>query len=529
MIYFHFSQTFCCIFFSRYKMTEEKSNKIKNEEENSSMVFKTLKKVDKPIKGGKDKKLTESRDSLKLLRKYTREKNIDNTVLKRKIEMAWIFVRETFAKIASQRRNHKYLLMIYEKGSLEIKKEFLDVTLKEIVEVAYSEHGKGLVLYLYKSNESNKSRIIEAIRKNIRPLITNSCAIGLVDEIYNLNKGEKRAGFGAVASAYVEGCDTKEECDLKDDKNDGKEANNDMLNNEGDVENGKEDRKNGNEGDDAKEDNGKFIGEGDCKYGSPTNEDDIKDANEDNSAIINKDDLVNNTKFYKTIFPRPIFKLFDRKLLSFEIVHDILFHFFMKNKDKLSHFYGLMTRNKQFKYLPLTHKGLEVCLELIKRDEKNIPHYLDFINNDFVSIVNNKYGIVFILMIMEVNKPEYNKMIVEQYIRNFKSIFASEESMQPIIYLFNQEKKHFGTLFNQHRTKVMVEVDRSSFIDNFRKMVLENLEVFVSSFCYPIVFWLAKKDPETNKAIRKYFKGIEINNSFTEKLHKKLIKYKVIK
>ncbi|EOB14799.1 hypothetical protein NBO_15g0011 [Nosema bombycis CQ1] len=519
-----FFKNFLLHFFSRYKMTEEKSNKIKNEEENSSMVFKTLKKVDKPIKGGKDKKLTESRDSLKLLRKYTREKNIDNTVLKRKIEMAWIFVRETFAKIASQRRNHKYLLMIYEKGSLEIKKEFLDVTLKEIVEVAYSEHGKGLVLYLYKSNESNKSRIIEAIRKNIRPLITNSCAIGLVDEIYNLNKGEKRGG--AVASAYVEGCDIKEECV----ENDGKEDGNDKLNNEddnakekdiknGDNKSAKEDRKNGNEGNNAKEDNGKSIGDGD-----------IKDANEDNNnATIYDNDLVNNIKFYKTIFPRPIFKLFDRKLLSFEIVHDILFHFFMKNKDKLSHFYGLMSRNKQFKYLPLTHKGLEVCIELIKRDEKNIPHYLDFINNDFVSIVNNKYGIVFILMIMEVNKPEYNKRIVEQYIKNFKSIFASEESMQPIIYLFNQEKKHFGTLFNKHRTKVMVEVDRSSFIDNFRKMVLENLEVFVSSFCYPIVFWLAKKDPETNKAIRKYFKGIEINNSFTEKLHKKLIKYKVIK
>jgi hypothetical protein len=506
-------------------MTKEKSIKIKNEEENSSMVFKTLKKVDKPIKGGKDKKLTESRDSLKLLRKYTREKNIDNTVFKRKIEMAWIFVRETFAKIASQRRNHKYLLMIYEKGSLEIKKEFLDVTLKEIVEVAYSEHGKGLVLYLYKSNESNKSRIIEAIRKNIRPLITNSCAIGLVDEIYNMNKGEKRGGFGAVASAYVEGCDIKEDCV----ENDGKEDDNDMLNNEddndnevnnGDNKSAKEDNKN------AKED--KKAKEGD--NGSPINEGDIKDAKEDNiDKPINDNDVVNNTKFYKTIFPRPIFKLFDRKLLSFEIVHDILFHFFMKNKDKLSHFYGLMTRNKQFKYLPLTHKGLEVCIELIKRDEKNIPHYLDFMNNDFVSIINNKYGIVFILMIMEVNKPEYNKIIVEQYIKNFKSIFASEESMQPIIYLFNQEKKHFGTLFNQHRTKVMVEVDRSSFIDDFRRMVFENLEVFVSSFCYPIVFWLAKKDPETNKAIRKYFKGIEINNSFTEKLHKKLIKYKVIK
>lgn len=474
-------------------MTEEnKKNEIETEED--KMVFKTFKKVEKPKKGGKDKKLTESRDSLKLLRKYTRQKNIDNTMLKRKIELAWMFVKESFAKIASQRRNHQYLLMIYEKGGVDIKREFIEQTLLEIVPVSYSEYGKGLVLYLYKNNESNKGRIMEAFRKNIRHMLTNPNALTLIDEIYNMNKSEKRSGFTGVVKAYVD------ESSDEDKAEESTEVNEDIKE------------------DDTKEDNNNEI-----KKDEHTKQQVIS-----NNQITQEDGKA-SIKIYKEAFPKRIYKLFNRRILNFEIVHDVLFYYFSRNEDKYKFFYGLIVRNKQLKYFPLTHKGLELCLELLKKDEENIFNYLEILREDFVSIVNSKYGVVFVLKVLELNIPDSTKFVVDQYVKNYKTIFVSEESIQPIIYLFNQEKKHFGTLFNHTRSKVMVEIDRSPFIDDLRKMVLGNIDVFVSTFTYPIVFFLAKKDTEANKAVKKYFKKIEINNPETEKLHKKLIKYKVIK
>ena len=121
-------------------------------------------------------------------------------------------------------------------------------------------------------------------------------------------------------------------------------------------------------------------------------------------------------------------------------------------------------------------------------------------------------------------------MVLYLYVENYRDIFINEVSILPLIYIFNQEKKYFPTLFNQLREKDLINTNKNYLLSKFKSIIIENLTVFMNTFSWILVYFFCKKDNDVKKQVCKLLNSDNyIKNEFSEKLKKKMIKYKLFK
>ncbi|EQB61814.1 hypothetical protein NAPIS_ORF00603, partial [Vairimorpha apis BRL 01] len=398
--------------------------KINSDQKNASNNKKRVKRSHK--KNEKDfELLTEIKENFEDIKSLLKCKSSDKKTIEQKIDLIWINCKSLFCQLLKQKNMFNNINLLFTKGNNDLKNEIFEETLKNIVVISIHEYSKQFVIILAKHSTKYLVGIIKHIKLNIDKIVCSRNGLYVIDEVFKLcNRKSKHE----IISEILHYSNTDEIIDDHFESNVKLEFQH--------VEKENENIKlNGVEIEDVKSK---------CQLNV--------DENNKNKEKEQQIDYVTSKNFIL------IRKLSSKRCWNFEITHYILHRYINEEKISIKFLLDLFIRNKQLHLLLYTYKGLEVGLNLL--DTNEIIILFNLIQKDFSNLVNDKYGVIYILKFLELNNVTINNKIIDIYTNEYKSIFIEEISILPILYFFNQEAKYYPTLFNTLRQKKQVQIDK---------------------------------------------------------------------
>jgi hypothetical protein len=484
------------------KSNNKNLEKVKEEENKQSDEIsedKDKKKFKKNYVQVKEDDKLEEEDINEEIKNMLKSKSYNKKTLEQKIELSWMDVKNNFVKLLRQKSMYNIISLLYNKGNTSTRYDILSTTLINIIEVSQHEYSKQFIIMIAQSNKKYLVTIIKRIKEVCKDICSSRNGLFVLNEIYKMSNRKCRK---EIINRILNREESKDEEKVVDQKiKDEEKVVDQKIKDEEEVV------------DQKIEDEEKVV---DQK---------IKDEEKVVDQKIEDEEEVVDQKIEDEEVFSLIKKLSSKRLWKFEVTHHILLDFLMEYPNETEFIFDLFLRNKQMNLLVKTYKGLEVCINLLS--PSRIPDVLRILSNDFVNVVNNEYGVIYILKILEMNTEDM-KYIVDLYTEKYKEIFIEEVSVLPLLYIFNQERKYYPTLFNHLRSKEIINIDKTYLLKKYKEIIKEHLTVFMGSFSYILVYFFCKKDDEIKKEVKKMFKDIP-ENEYTSKLNKKMIKYKLIK
>lgn len=440
------------------------------------------------------------------VQRLLRNSNYDKKNLEQKIEIAWLDVKPNFVSFIRQKSMYNKISVLFNKGNMNTKYDIVKATLNNIYDISCHEHSKRFILTVAKDNKKFLVSIIKKITLLSRKLVSNRNGLFILDEIYKISNRKSRKE--TIYNILYFSDKVQDNSDLQDFEKEDLSDNNINTNEDLLL--------------DAENDNGCInkdnIAQLDAEH--ICNSDTTVSKNVDCSCT---PDILERNKALNTGL---IKKLSSKRLWKYIFTHDLLCEYLKAYPKDTQYILDLLIRNKQMNLLLCTYKGLEACLFILSID--NVSEILRILTKNFMDVVNNEYGSIFILKILELNRSI--EKIIDIYVENYRDIFINEVSILPLIYIFNQEKKYFPTLFNQLREKDLINTNKNYLLSKFKSIIIENLTVFMNTFSWILVYFFCKKDNDVKKQVCKLLNSDNyIKNEFSEKLKKKMIKYKLFK